>query len=57
MQTAGDHQMDDDEEPAVHLEHDAFAEPLDADDALPDQVVEWRLDGAKEEWRFEAHFL
>jgi len=52
-----DHQVDDDEQFVVHLEHDSLAEPLDADHALSDQVGERRLHGAEEKGCPEAHLL
>src|ERR1043166_1569124 len=54
VQSTGDHQMDDDEQLAVRLDRDAFAESLDGDDALADQVGEWWLDGAEQERRLET---
>jgi hypothetical protein len=49
--------MDDDEQLVVQLENDAFAESLHGDDALADQVGEWRLDRAEEERRLETHLV
>src|SRR5512140_1023543 len=57
MKTAGDHEMDHDEQLAVQLENDSLSEPFDAHDVLADQVGEWWVDGSEEEGRLEAHFV
>src|SRR5437868_4652326 len=57
MQPTGDHQMNDDEQFVIQLNRDALAESLDGDDALTDQVGEWRLDRAQKKRRFETHFV
>jgi hypothetical protein len=57
METAGDHQMKDDEELALHLHHDAFPEPVDAENAFADQLGQRRVDRSQQKGSLEPNFL
>src|SRR5437867_55302 len=48
VETARDHEVDDEEELVFELDHDALSEPAEPENRLPLQGAEGWLDGAKE---------
>ena len=56
-QAARDHQVQHHKEPALHNQHDPFADAPDGEDALANDVGQRRHRGAKDEWTVEANLL
>jgi hypothetical protein len=55
MQTAGDHEMQDDEQVVVEPEDDALSGSADVSNALVNDLAERRLDGSEQKRGSQAH--
>ena len=54
-QSAGDHQVDDDEQIAFHAEDDALSDSTNLSQPLPRDRLERWFDGSEHEWRTEPY--
>ena len=53
--TPGNHQVDNEEQLTVCLEHDSLAQATEADDGSSLNGIQWRINRAEEKRRREAH--
>jgi hypothetical protein len=54
VETAGDHEMEDEPEAVVELKYDSLADTVEGADGVVFYLFDARLDGAKEEWAGDA---